>query len=298
MTSFEENMKTAQENDKIIFYDYIQYKKAVGWFTNFSEIDWNRPEQIKRAKYDANFIFNLPNYYFFGLPIKEIIKSDYSNCECHTCSIALSLCFNDFKIITCNLQNYVEYYNKNNIDYIEEFTHTILLVNLENKKVVIDTTFGIITDIQTYNYIFNMKDVNIIFSEELKKTEVYKYIEDRKLINNIKKQEKEVWEYMSLCCTYKDEHNKQLEEFINEHLLNNLNNSVVKYWIKKLEFKFEYPKESMISTNDDEFDFTLDGDKEETIKRNKIVLEKYHNEKEVEKSSKKVLSLINRLLKK
>ena len=74
MTKFEEQMLKAQEEDKIIFYDYLQYKKAAGWFTKFSHINWNRPEVIKKAMYDANFLSNLPDYYFMGFPIKELLK--------------------------------------------------------------------------------------------------------------------------------------------------------------------------------------------------------------------------------
>ena len=312
MTTFEQSMLNAQEEDKVVFYDYIRYKKAAGWFTNFSKIDWNRPQKIKKARYDANFLLNLPDYYFLGFPIKELLKSDYSNGRCHACSLALSLCFDDFQIITCNLENYVDYWNEVNPFKITEFIHTVLLVNLDGKKVVIDTTFGLITDIQTYNYIFNIKNIRFIFSEEIKATNIYKYIESKKLIkgpsikdkkNNseeYKEYEKEIFKYMELCSTYENKDNIHLKEFLSEYLLDTSNNFSLETLMKKMEFKtenlkFEYPTKNMFSLEDDEFDITLDGEYEETIIRNKKVLENYHKESENQKEENKVLKLINRL---
>ena len=315
MTIFEEQMLKAQEEDQIIFYDYLRYKKAAGWKTRFSDTDWLRPEKIKKARYDANFLKNLPDYYFLGFPIKELLKTDYSNGKCSACAIALSLCFDDFEIVTCNLKNYVDYHNEYYTKKTEDFEHTVLLVNLDNRKVVIDTTFGFITDIKTYNDIFKMENVSILFSDEIKKTEVYKYINDRKNIkvlsekNNIEDKElqkehiEKITEYENLCKQYKNEYNKRLESFINVDLLNTSNKEIFIKWslliyVRPDNLHIEYPNKNLNSLEDDEFDLTLDDRSlyEETKRRNKKVLENYHKEIEEPKES-KIKILFNKLFK-
>lgn len=32
-TKFEQNLKWAQESEKVIYYDYLNYKRAAGWWT-------------------------------------------------------------------------------------------------------------------------------------------------------------------------------------------------------------------------------------------------------------------------
>ena len=301
MTIFEEQMLKAQEEDKIIFYDYLRYKKAAGWKTRFDDNDWVRPEEIKKAKYDCNFLRNLPNYYFIGFPIKELIKTGYSNGKCSACAIALSLCFDSFEIVTCNLKNYVDYHNAYSKNKTKDFEHTILLVELDDKKVVIDTTFGFITDIKTYNNIFKMENISILFSDEIKNAEVYKHIEIRKQqeIKNID----EIIEYEKLCKEYKNDYNKRLEGFINIDLLNNSNKETLEKWNRLLHSKLNnlqlpYPNKNLHSIEDEEFDCILDNKSsyEETRRRNKKVLENYHKVQE-EKQENKIKTLIKRIFK-
>ena len=127
-TLYEKRMKNAQDNDKVVFYDYLMYKRACGWWTGLINSDWNRPCKIERAKYHAAFLQNLPNYYFLGFPIKELLKSCYSGGYCHACAVALSLCFDDFEIVTCNLKNYADHYNQKSDRKINGFEHTFIIV--------------------------------------------------------------------------------------------------------------------------------------------------------------------------
>ena len=110
-TKFERNLRWALECEKIVYYDYLNYKRAAGWWTGLINDDWNRPSVIQKAKYNGEFLHNLPYYYFLGFPIKELLKVSYANGHCHACAVALSLYFDDFEIITCNLQNYASHYN-------------------------------------------------------------------------------------------------------------------------------------------------------------------------------------------
>ena len=312
MTAYEEQLLKAQEEDKIIFYDYLRYKKAAGWKTRFSEDDWIRPEVIKKARYDSNFLRNLPDYYYLGFPIKELLKTTYSNGKCSACAIALSLCFKSFEIITCNLKNYADYYNLNNSNNkTDKYDHTILLVNLCDRKVVIDTTFCFITDIVTYNNIFQMEDVNILLSNNIKDTNVYKYIEDIKRISLFFQKNKElgseqinkIREFENLCKEYKNV-DIRLQEFINEDLLSNSNSNTFKKWSMLLNnrlhnLKVKYPDKNLFSLEDDEFDLTLDNvsSYETTKKRNKKILENYYKQQSEIKDS-KVKMLLKKIIKK
>lgn len=318
MTKFEEQMLKAQEEDKIIFYDYLQYKKAAGWFTgsdiDFSDFDWHRPEVIKKAMYDANFLLNLSDYYFMGFPIKELLKTSNLINKCNVCAVALSLYFDDFQIVTCNLKNYVDYYNKKTNNKIEEYKHTFIMVGLNEIKSIIDPTFGFITDMNTYNSIFAIDNVSIIFSEEIQNIEVYKYIKDRKdkkqpifqTEDEYQNYKEEILKYESLCRTYTNRWNRDLQKFIREYLLNEPNFSSIYKWVAIYGFKslnlsinnskIQYPTKNMFSIEDDEFDLTLDNVSwnKETIKRNNEVLENYHKEpEEVQKN--KIKNLFNKL---
>ena len=62
-TKFEINLELAQENDKVVYYDYISYKRAAGWWTGLRNDDWNMITIIQKAKYNGEFLNNLPNYY-------------------------------------------------------------------------------------------------------------------------------------------------------------------------------------------------------------------------------------------
>ncbi|MCH5167303.1 MAG: hypothetical protein J1F35_05360 [Erysipelotrichales bacterium] len=170
MTKFEKNLLNAQNEDKIIYYDYLSYKKAAGWTSGAVVDDWRRPMIVKKAKYNGNFLNSLPDYYFLGIPIKELLKSTYASGFSAACTVALSLCFDDFEIITCNLANYAEH-TKN--DYFES---TFLVVDIDGVKTAIDPTFGFITDYDTYNEIFNLQEIKKISSDQVKDTKTYDHI--------------------------------------------------------------------------------------------------------------------------
>lgn len=63
---------------------------------------------------------------------------------------------------------------------MDEYEHTFLSVELDGQKIVIDTTFGFITDYETYKFIFNPNKIRTISSEQLKNVEVYQYIKSLK----------------------------------------------------------------------------------------------------------------------
>lgn len=290
-TLYEERMKRANDKDKILFYDYLCYKRTVGWRSGLVGFDWNRPSKINKAKYCSSFLNNLPNYYFLGFPIKELLKSSYSKGLCHACSVALSLCFDDFEIVTCNLANYVDYCNHKYGNYLDEFEHSFIVVNLDGVKTVIDTTWGIITDYEVYKYIFNINNVRIISSNELKNTDVYKLISDKKhyvgpsFLNILHKDNfyddyaLMFEEYLNLCKNYTNSDNAHLQDFINRCLYSTSCESCFNKlrYSESYEDKVQYPNHDLYSIDDDETDFILDSPFEKTRKNNDIVLKNYHN---------------------
>lgn len=324
-TKYERKLELAQENDKVIYYDYISYKRAAGWWTGLINTDWNRPKKIQRAKYNSEFIQNLPDYYFLGLPIKELLKSSYANGHCHACVIALSLYFKDFEIITCNLKNYAEHYtikSKNSFygsQELDEFEHTFLVIDLEGEKTVIDTTWGFITDYETYKDIFNLNKIRIITSEQLKNVKLYQYIKslkkyvlDLNCFHEIYIEEENKWitsdgenefrkiqeKYLDLCKNYKNVDNYHLQDFINRCLFRTSNDTCHWDWRVTLKYhtKIEYPKNNMFSLEDDEFDARIESELPETIERNKRILENYHKV-QPEESKSKVKKIKMRILK-
>lgn len=313
-TNFEKNLELAQENDKVVYYDYISYKRATGWWTFLINNDWHRPTIIQRAKYNGEFLYNLSDYYFLGFPIKELLKYSYADGNCHACAIALSLYFKNFEIITCNLKNYAEHYtikSKNSFygsQELNEYEHTFLLVELDNQKTVIDTTFGFITDYETYKFIFNPNKIRTITSEQLRNVDAYQYINslkdykvDLNCFNQIYIKEKNEWvttkeeiefdeiihSYMDMCKNYTNHENPHLQDFINRCLFRTSNSTSHWDWRSHLEFgnKLEYPPITLLSLEDDEFDERLDGTCKDTIERNKSILENYHKEQTIETKS-------------
>lgn len=314
-TKFERNLEWAQENDKVVYYDYINYKRAAGWWSGLRNDDWNRPTVIQKAKYNGEFLHNLSNYYFLGFPIKELLKFDYAKRHCHACAVALSLYFKDFEIITCNLKNYANHYtikSKNSFNgnqKLDEYEHTFLLIVLDGKKTVIDTTFGFITDYETYKIIFNPNNIRTITSEQLKDVEPYQYIKtlrdykvDLNCFHQIYIKEKNEWitteeekefdkiilDYMDMCKNYANNENFHLQDFINRCLFMTSNSTSHWHWRIHLEYgdKLEYPQIILSALEDDEFDERLDGVCKDTVERNKRVLENYHKEPIPETKSK------------
>lgn len=308
-TKFKRNLEWAQENDKVVYYDYINYKRAAGWWTGLRNDDWHRPVEIQNAKYNGEFLYNLSDYYFLGFPIKELLKHGYANGHCHACAIALSLYFKDFQIITCNLKNYAEhctiesknsFYGKQKLD---EYEHTALLIDLDGKKTIIDTTFGFVTDYETYQLIFKPNKIRFITSEQLKEVEPYQYIKalkdyklELKWFHYIKKddewitskEEKEydkiIHNYMDMCKNYINSENPHLQDFMNRCLFRTSNSKSHWNWRNHLEYgdELEYPPIALLSLEDDELDERLDGVWKDTIERNKRVLENYHKEQILE----------------
>lgn len=329
-TKFESNLEWAQECEKVIYYDYLNYKRAAGWWSGLRNDDWHRPLVIEKAKYNGEFLHNLSDYYFLGFPIKELLKFNYANGHCHACAVALSLYFKDFEIITCNLKNYAEHYtikskNSNNGSRkLNEYEHTFLLINLNGKKTVIDTTLGLITDYDTYKIIFNPNKIRTITSEEFENVEPYQYIKSLKDykgaplgFNEVYDKEKNEWfpikeeieyreiidKYMDMCRNYTNTENTHLQDFINRCLFRTSNSTSHWNWRNHLEYRDEsyYPKTTLSSLEDDEFDEILDGVYQDTIDRNKRVLENYHKEQIVKTKSQtynfknKILRLVQTL---
>lgn len=321
MGTYIDRMESVKTNDKIVYYDYIKYKEAAGWHTSIIADDWYRPTIVKKSKYHSGFLQSLPNYYFLGFPIKELLKSSYSNHYCHSCAVALALCFDDFEIVTCNLKAYADYLKKNFSDYDDntEFEHTFIVINIDVKKIVIDTTWGMITDYDTYDYIFHLNKIRRISSSELKNTEIYEFIESRKLIagpshesylkdsEDYLKYRADLQVYMDMCQNYSNDKNKHLQDFFNRCLYRTSNSTCLWDWRGTLYYKhiidtqIEYPSIDMISIEDDEYDFLLDSSKEETKQRNATILENYHKQEQnidvsqVELQPKQKIRLLKRL---
>ena len=294
MDIYLERMEESNNNDKIIYFDYINYKLAAGWFQLITRTDWHRPKKIKKAKYDGTFLENLPKYYFLGIPFNKLFRLEYSSRNCHSMALALSMCFDEFEIVTANLKNYWEYYYKKTYSKLGKFEHTFLVVNIDGKKMVIDTTWGMITDYDTYNYIFDLQDIKVISSDEIKKTEIYQFMQENKYLKGpseeseiIKDEEwknydKIIYHHMDLCQNYKNENNPHLQDFFNRCVYRTSNISTVDHW--RLSQKFEYkrvftcPNIKMDSLVDDEFDNNLFSSEEKTNLRNQEIAESYHKQ--------------------
>lgn len=50
MTKYEKLIEEAQNADKVVYYDYLLYKRASGWFTGLINSDWHRPEGYQKSK--------------------------------------------------------------------------------------------------------------------------------------------------------------------------------------------------------------------------------------------------------
>lgn len=304
MTKFEKNLKAAQDQEKVVYYDYLSYKRAAGWWTGLINDDWHRPKIIQKSKYNAEFLKKLPQYYFLGFPIKELLKSTYAVGYCHACAVALSLYFDKFKIITCNLQTYADHYTVKSGIKTEEYEHTFLLIELDGIETVIDTTFGFITDFKTYKNIFSPKNIRVITSNQLEEVKLYQYIKTLKEysgsplgFNEVYDDKKKEWvlteeeqkyqniiqKYMDMCLNYRNKQNYHLTDFINRCLFETSNSQCHWNWKTSLQFKqgntkYEYPQINLSSLEDDEFDKNLYSTCKDTIIKNEKVLLGYHNQ--------------------
>ncbi len=209
----------------------------------------------------------MPNFYFLGLPIKELVKEYFSNGECHSCAIALSLCFDECELITCNLANYAEYLG------CEDYEHSIILVKLNGEAKVIGTTFCLITDLETYKDIFAPDSVRVIKKEELKRADAYKFIDSLK-DSYIAPPDERLWlenkepslieqehqkllrHFDDLCLNYYNENSQYLTDFIRRCLSRNFCYAVHNSLRISLKYnKFEYPKANLISLEDSDLLF-------------------------------------------
>ncbi len=289
MTDYSYRMKYLKDNDKVSFYDYITYKREAGWWCGKYQDDWHRPKEIKKTLYNA-FLTRLPDYYFLGFPIKELLKSSYSNGYCYTCSLALSLYFDDFEIILANLKNYANHCKKVFQFNYQEYPHAFLKAKINNHEYIIDTTWGMITDYDSYDYLFSLEDIKKITSKDLDNTKVYQYLKKMKKIKSpsYKDREKEEYidylndlnKYVKYCYEYKSD-NLVLEDFIRSCLIADRIESTILYWQEKYYYKKDlcdrvnFPKENMLSTIDDRNDFLLDSNNIKTKEENNEVLELY-----------------------
>lgn len=294
MSIYQERLLEAQENDKIVCYNYINYKKLSGWWTSDNENNWHRPINLIKTRYNAKFLLNLPDYYFLGFPIKELLKNEYSNGHCHSCAVALSLCFKDFEIVTSNLLNYAKYCSETMDEPNISFEHTFLIIDIDDKKMVIDTSSSIITDYETYKYIFNPVDVRVLTSEQIRKTEPYQYLESLKnyagpLIDKSSILENDGYRYSNIldkyimmcdCFLDDDEH---LTYFINRCLPGTINKDIL-YGMRCRflygSIHYEYPSENMYSLVDDKYDDNLYSVFDDTNRKNDEIL-KEHYDREV-----------------
>lgn len=185
MSKYEKNLLSALNNNKIIYYD-------------------------------QNFIDKLPNYNFLGISIKELLKNENSNEYCHACVLALSTYFKEFEIITCNLSLY-EKHCKEILDSKNiYFKHSFLNIYINNKPIVIDTTFGFITNLSTYYNIFEPYNIKNITSEEINNTVLYKYIKYYQTYNIINNNI--IDNYFEICKNYRNKTNPHMEDFISLYL--------------------------------------------------------------------------------
>ena len=89
--------------------------------------------------------------------------------------MALSLCFDDFKIATAELENYAKYYQ--NHGHNTNYEHCFLVLP---NDIVVDTTFGIVCDKEVYAKIFKPTSCKYISSKELRDCELYQYLQSLK----------------------------------------------------------------------------------------------------------------------
>lgn len=254
MTRYEENLLNAQDEDRVVFYDYNVYRKRAKAL--------NGVANIQRAIYNADFLESLPNYYFLGLPIKELLKEYFSNGSCHLCAVALSLCFDECEIITCNLDNYALYLG------CERYEHSVILVKLNGEEKIIDSTFCLITDLETYRDIFSPNDIRVLRKEEIEGVSVYRLLDSlkdsyiappdedvglrKKEPTLVEKKYQELLKYYDeLCLSYSNDDNPHLTDFIRRCLIRNAGSFVQKSLRGSLQYNsFDYPKNNLCSLED------------------------------------------------
>lgn len=301
MMTFEQKLTKYIEEGKIVFYDYLQYKKAAGWKNTVPGDNWERPLIVKPAFYNASFLHNLKDKYYLGLPIKEILKSTYSKKRSSLAVLALSLYFPKFIIVNFEASSCFDYFKEHfNFKTEDCINHTVLLVDLDGTKAIIDTTLGIITDLSIYEDLFKLTLSSTITSDALKETDTYTYL--KKYANDDYKKfsdyESILDEFMFICETEANIMSKKpltnddlnLRKFLSEQVLTQsnkgsmiaLNNALKNFFLGN--GRYQYPDKNMYSLTDDNDDTCLyniydDSKKQDMVKVISSVVSKFKNRK-------------------
>ena len=288
-TTYKIELEKAIDEDKVIFYDYLMYKKQAGWCTGFGRNDdWSRPRVVKKARYNPKLLYDVGLNYYLGIPISDLIRAWWASGSCHACALALTLVFDDSKIVTANLTNYLKYRNiqeeQRGYKISDSFEHSFLLINNNGVDRVIDTTWGFITDYETYNKIMGLEDIRIIKKEEISKTKAYEI-----LLRNCKSiipypdyinpqeyeefEEKELIEFEKACKEYENKDNVHLQDFLNRCVYRTSHRNCVERWANNVYDKSfinyrDYPKEEMFSLEDDKYDDFLYSTNKKTNEEN------------------------------
>lgn len=293
MSLMDQELSNAQNNDQVWFFDYVSYKYAVGWKRGLIRSEWFKPKRPRKAFYFADFRNNLPNYYFLGFKIKHLIKFCYINGCCYAGAVALSLCFDNFKICTAKLKNVEEVWSRWKGEY-----HGFLILEKDGVEYVVDTTFGFICSFDVYKRIFAPYEIQQFSSNEIKASEPYKFLEKYKsdasawkffcskkdkqdgykAYNLLFYPEKDdqnihfvdkVEEFSRLCNEYVNVENPMLQEFFNNKLYKVSTLRWIQSWFKTkidesdptyagvLTSGIHYPEVNLNSILDDEKDFFI-----------------------------------------
>jgi len=238
-SEYEKQMKKACKLGSIKFYDKQNYDSHMKLL--FHNTD--KPEV-----FDKDFITTLPDYRFLGIPIKRLIQNDCSNGYCYSIVLALSLCFDNFQIVTANLDNYAQYYR--NHGHNTDYKHCFLLLP---NDIVIDTTFGITCLLGTYRKIFSPSNLRYISSDELKDREIYQYIQSLKnttydeifpQFSNKKLAEAmdtdEYWDFFldwqNKNLEYKNPTNQHMEDYFTKHISRTSNPHCLWNWMTSIQY--------------------------------------------------------------
>ncbi|MBQ7880792.1 MAG: hypothetical protein IJ358_03010 [Clostridia bacterium] len=238
-SAYEKQMKKACKLGKIKFYDKDNYNDHM----KLLFYDCEKPEV-----FDNNFIKSLPDYNFLGIPIKRLIQNDCANGCCYSIILMLSLCFENFKIVTAELDNYAQYYKNNS--YNTDYKHCYLILP---NDMVIDTTFGIICKKDVYTKIFKPSNCKYISNEELKCNKLYQYLQSLKdsTYDMIFPQFKDVkldramdtteywdlfFDWQEKCVAYKNENNTHIENYFKEYIARTSNPHDLWNWMLSVQF--------------------------------------------------------------
>lgn len=236
---YEKQMKKACELGKVKFYDKENYSE---------HMELLFPNCKKPNVLDEEFVCSLPDYNFLGIPIKRLIQHDCSDGYCYSIILALSLCFEDFKIATAKLDNYAKYYQ--NHGHNTDFEHCYLVLP---NDVVIDTTFGIVCKAEIYTKIFKPSSCRSISSEELRNCELYEYLQSLKSktyadifpqfenLNLAKAVDSdEYWglfmDWQNKSLAYKNPANTHIEDFFAKHISRTSNPHCLWNWMLSIQY--------------------------------------------------------------